>query len=51
MLADSGYAHRVPEHFALPLRRLGASLVMDLHPHDRGRQGTFRGAVAFNGNL
>ena len=51
VVADSGYANRVPEHFALPLRAKGASLVMDLHPHDRGRQGTFRGAVAFNGNL
>jgi hypothetical protein len=30
--ADSGYAHRVPVHFALPLRAAGASLVMDLHP-------------------
>ncbi len=46
----SGYAHRVPEHFALPLRRIGASLVMDLHPHDRGPQGTFAGATCANGN-
>ena len=44
VLCDSGYAHRVPEHFALPLRRAGASLVMDLHPHDRGTQGTHQGA-------
>jgi len=51
VLADSGYAHRVPEHFALPLRGLGASLVMDLHPHDRGPQGTFAGATLANGNL
>ena len=36
VLCDSGYAHRVPEHWALPLRALGAKLVMDLHPHDRG---------------
>ena len=32
VLADSGYAHKVPEHFALPLRRIGARLVIDLHP-------------------
>jgi len=51
VLSDSGYAHRVPEHFALPLRAAGASLVIDLHPHDRGQQGTFSGAVLANGNL
>jgi hypothetical protein len=51
VLADSGYAHRVAEHWALPLRALGANLVMDLHPHDRGTQGTHHGAICFNGNL
>lgn len=51
VLADSGYAHRRAEHFALPLRRAGASLVMDLHPHDRGPRGTFGGAIVHNGNL
>ncbi len=51
VLADSGYAHRVPEHFALPLRRAGASLVIDLHPHDRGPHGTHGGAICHNGNL
>lgn len=51
VLCDSGYAHRVAEHWAAPLRRLGASLVMDLHPHDRGLQGTHEGANCFNGNL
>ena len=51
LLADSGYAHRVPEHFALPLRAAGARLVMDLHPADRGQQGTFAGAVLAHGNL
>jgi hypothetical protein len=50
-LSDSGYAHRVAEHWALPLRALGAAPVMDLHPHDRGRQGTHEGAVCFNGSL
>ena len=51
VLVDSGYAHRVAEHFALPLRAAGASLVMDLHPNDRGPQGTFAGAIVANGNL
>ncbi len=51
VLADSGYAHRLPEHWALPLRRCGGRLVMDLHPHDRGTQGTFGGAICFSGNL
>ena len=51
VVADSGYAHRVPEHFALPLRTIGASLVMDLHPSDRGMKGTHEGAICFNGNL
>ena len=51
VVADSGYAHRIPAHFALPLRAAGASLVMDLHPSDRGTQGTHAGAVLWNGNL
>jgi hypothetical protein len=51
VLADSGYANRVPEHWAIPLRQMGARIVTDLHPSDRGRQGTFKGAVCFNGNL
>ena len=51
VLCDSGYAHRRSEHWALPVRRAGGRLVMDLHPHDRGRRGTFGGAICFNGNL
>ena len=51
VLADSGYAHRVAEHWALPLRALGAEIVTDLHPHDRGPRGTFAGAICSNGNL
>jgi len=51
VLCDSGYAHRVPEHWALRLRAMGATPVMDLHPGDRGRQGTHQGAVCCNGNL
>lgn len=51
VIFDSGYAHRVPEHWALPLRLSGADLVMDLHPHDRGTKGTYQGAICFNGAL
>lgn len=51
VLADSGYAHRIAERWATPLRRLGARLIQDLHPHDRGPKGTHQGAVCANGNL
>jgi hypothetical protein len=51
LLADSGYAYRRPETWALPLRRLGARLVQDLHPRDRGPRGTHMGAVCSNGAL
>ena len=51
IIADSGYAHRVPATWASPLRAAGASLVQDLHPHDRGPQGTHQGAIIANGNL
>ena len=51
VLADSGYSHRIPQHWASPLRRAGAQLVQDLHPHDRGPKGTHEGAIIANGNL
>jgi hypothetical protein len=51
VLTDSGCAHRVPEHWAGPVRRLGAQIVTDLHPHDRGPRGTHLGAIVSNGNL
>jgi hypothetical protein len=51
VLADSGYAHRVPGNWASPLRRAGAALIQDLHPHDRGPRGTHQGAIVANGNL
>ncbi len=51
LLADSGYAYRVPATWALPLRRLGIDLVQDLHPNDRGTNGTHMGATCCNGNL
>ena len=51
LLVDSGYAYRQPQTFALPIRQLGASLIMDLHPNDRGTDGTHHGAITNNGNL
>jgi hypothetical protein len=51
IIADSGYSHRVPDAWAIPLRRAGAALVQDLHPHDRGPRGTHHGAVICNGCL
>jgi hypothetical protein len=51
VLDDSGYAHRDPDAWAIPLRAAGAQLVQDLHPHDRGPQGTHHGAIIANGNL
>lgn len=49
-IVDSGYSYRQAETFAAPIRALGAELVMDLHPNDRGIKGTFQGAVIANGN-
>jgi len=51
LLADSGYAYRIAERWALPIRALGAQLIQDLHPNDRGPHGTHHGAIASNGNL
>ena len=51
ILADSGYAHRDADAWALPLRQSGAELVQDLHPLDRGPRGTHHGAIIANGNL
>ena len=51
ILADSGYARRIPANWAVPLRAAGASLVQDLHPSDRGPHGTHHGAIISNGNL
>ncbi len=51
VLADSGYAHRDADAWALQLRAAGGQLVQDLHPHDRGPKGTHDGAIVSNGNL
>jgi hypothetical protein len=51
IIADSGYSHRQAGTWANPLRAAGAALVQDLHPNDRGPQGTHHGAIVANGNL
>ncbi len=51
LLADSGYSYRQPHTFALPVRALGAQLIVDLHPHDRGPKTTHHGAICANGAL
>jgi hypothetical protein len=51
IIDDSGYAHRDASAWAIPLRAAGAQLVQDLHPHDRGPQGTHQGAIIANGSL
>jgi hypothetical protein len=51
IIDDSGYAHRAAAAWAIPLRAAGAQLVQDLHPSDRGPQGTHQGAIIANGNL
>jgi hypothetical protein len=51
ILADSGYARRAAQAWAIPLRQAGAQLIQDLHPSDRGPQGTRQGAIIANGSL
>jgi hypothetical protein len=51
ILADSGYAHRAAEGWAVPLRAAGAALIQDLHPDDRGPKGTHHGAIIASGSL
>ena len=50
VFADCGYSI-VSRELGAALRRAGASLVMDLHPNDRGIRGTFEGAISANGQL
>jgi hypothetical protein len=50
IIADSGYSHRDPAAWAIPLRLADAQLVQDLHPHDRGPRGTCHGAIIANGS-
>ena len=50
VIADCGYSNREPRSWARPLRSIGASLVIDLHPNDRGIRGDFEGALSANGH-
>ncbi len=47
--ADRGYTQVAPEHFHLPVRALGYSLVMDYKENDLGRQANSGGAVLVDG--
>jgi hypothetical protein len=47
--ADRGYTQGVPEHFHLPVRALGYSLVMDYKATELGRQANSQGAVMVDG--
>ena len=51
IIGDSGYAPRDAPAWAIPLRRAGAQLAQDLHPHDRGPRGSHHGAIIANGSL
>jgi hypothetical protein len=47
--ADRGYTQCRPEHFHLPVRSLGYSLVMDYKAAELGRQANSQGAVMVDG--
>ena len=49
MGADRGYTQCLPEHFHLPVRALGYSLVMDYKAAELGRQANSQGAVMVDG--
>ena len=51
ILADSGYAHRDAEAWAIPLRQAGAQLIQDLHPSAADPAAPTKGAIIANGNL
>jgi hypothetical protein len=46
---DRGYTQALPEHFHLPVRALGYSLVMDYKVTELGRQANSQGAVMVDG--
>jgi len=49
--ADRGYTQGRPEHFHLPVRSLGYSLVMDYKSTELGRQANSQGAVMVDGGF
>jgi hypothetical protein len=49
--ADRGYTQCLPEHFHLPARALGYSVVMDYKANDLGMQANSSGAVMVDGSF
>jgi hypothetical protein len=49
--ADRGYTQGLPEHFHLPVRALGYSLVMDYKAAELGRQANSQGAAMVDGTF
>lgn len=51
VVCDRWYTQQLAGRFAMPIRRTGAGLVMELKSDQRGPQGTFRGALKVDGEL
>ncbi|WP_230993538.1 hypothetical protein [Streptomyces endocoffeicus] len=49
--ADRAYTGCSPEHFQIPVRRLGYRRALDYKVNDRGEQGSWRGALLIDGFL
>ncbi|WP_338897764.1 hypothetical protein WBG99_21000 [Streptomyces sp. TG1A-60] len=49
--ADRAYTGCSPEHFQIPVRRLGYRLALDYKVADRGEQGSWQGALLIDGSL
>ncbi|MGW0825155.1 hypothetical protein [Streptomyces sp. NPDC002845] len=49
--ADRAYTGCSPEHFQIPVRRLGYRLALDYKVEDRGPQGSWQGALLIDGCL
>ena len=51
VIADRGCTFKDADTFTLPLRALGANVVLELHPLEAGRRGTHQGALILDGAL
>ncbi|MEU9490090.1 hypothetical protein AB0D83_41845 [Streptomyces decoyicus] len=49
--ADRAYTGCAPENFQIPVRRLGYRLALDYKAENRGKQGSWRGALLVDGSL
>ncbi|MEX2973079.1 hypothetical protein [Streptomyces sp. C184] len=49
--ADRAYTGCAPENFQIPVRRLGYRLALDYKTENRGKQGSWRGALLVDGSL